>query len=135
MNLEGSNMVSVIIGTGINVNQEELSEDIVGIATSLKKESGKIQCREDIIAAICELFESYYDEFLENKDLSFMVEEYNHRLISVGRRVNVLDPKGEFEGEALGINMQGELLVRTDKEEVVQIYAGEVSVRGIYGYV
>ena len=135
MNLDGSNIASVIIGTGINVNQEEFPMDIIGLATSLKRESKELQCREKIIAVVCEKFEFYYDKFVKCKDLSFMAEEYNNRLISVGRRVNVLDPKGEFAGEALGINLRGELMVRTEKEEVVHVYAGEVSVRGIYGYV
>ena len=47
----------------------------------------------------------------------------------------MLEPKGEFEGTALGINDFGELLVKTRDKEVVTVYAGEVSVRGIYGYV
>ena len=48
----------------------------------------------------------------------------------------MLDPKGAYEGTARGINENGELLVeRKSDGELVQVYAGEVSVRGIYGYV
>ena len=37
---------------------------------------------------------------------------------------------------ARGINEKGELLVeRLSDGAIVQVYAGEVSVRGIYGYV
>ena len=64
-----------------------------------------------------------------------IMEEYNRRLISRGRQVRVLDPKGEFSAEALGINAAGELLVKKEDGSIVNVYAGEVSVRGIYGYV
>lgn len=135
MNLEGSKIASVIIGTGINVNQEIFPEDICAIATSLKKETGMVQCREKLIGILCSKFEAYYEQFLKTKDLSCFIEEYNARLISAGRSVRVLDPKGEFVGEALGINAKGELLVKKENGDVCSVYAGEVSVRGIYGYV
>ena len=135
MNLNGSEIASVIIGTGINVNQESFPEEIREIATSLKKESGEEQCREKLVGVLCKKFEQYYEQFLTTKDLSGIVEEYNARLVSAGRSVRVLDPKGEYTGEAMGINAQGELQVRQDNGNVINVYAGEVSVRGIYGYV
>ena len=135
MNMEGSKISSIIVGTGINVNQDCFPEEISEIATSLKKESGKVQSRENLIKRICELFEEYFEIFMASKDLSGIVEEYNLRLISAGRMVKVLDPKEEFTGEACGINALGEFLVKKESGEVVKVYAGEVSVRGIYGYV
>ena len=51
------------------------------------------------------------------------------------KKVRVLDPKGEYEGIARSINEKGELLVEKEDGEIVAVYAGEVSVRGIYGYV
>ena len=135
MNMEGMKISSIIVGTGINVNQDSFPEDISDIATSLKIESGKIQSRENLVKRICELFEIYFEMFMESKDLSAILKEYNLRLISKGRMVKVLDPKEEFMGEALGINACGELLVKKESGEVVNVYAGEVSVRGIYGYV
>lgn len=135
MNLEMTEISSIIVGTGINVNQECFPEDISEIATSLKIEKKRTQSRADLIERICELFEEYYEIFMETKDLSGVLEEYNSHLISMGRMVKVLDPKGEFTGEALGINSRGELLVKKETGETVNVYAGEVSVRGIYGYV
>ena len=135
MNLEMTEISSIIIGTGINVNQDSFPEEISEIATSLKIEKKRSQSRADLIERVCELFEEYFECFMETKDLSEFLEEYNSHLISMGRNVKVLDPKGEFTGEALGINAQGELLVKKENGEIVNVYAGEVSVRGIYGYV
>ena len=135
MNLEMMDISSIVIGTGINVNQEEFPQDISEIATSLKIEKKRSQSRADLIERICELFEEYFEKFMETKDLSAILEEYNSRLISQGRMVKVLDPKGEYCAEALGINELGELQVQRTNGEIVNVYAGEVSVRGIYGYV
>ena len=135
MNLEMMEISSIIIGTGINVNQDSFPEEISEIATSLKIEKKRTQSRADLIEHICELFEEYFEKFMETKDLSGIMEEYNRCLISLGRQVRVLDPKGEFNGEALGINVAGELLVKKEDGSIVNVYAGEVSIRGIYGYV
>jgi len=51
------------------------------------------------------------------------------------KTVCVLDPKGEYRGKALGIDEEGCLLVEKENGEVVHVLSGEVSVRGIYGYV
>ena len=64
-----------------------------------------------------------------------MMTEYNEWLVSLDKEVKVLDPKGEFTGISQGINEKGELLVALPDGSVTAIYAGEVSVRGLYGYV
>ena len=84
---------------------------------------------------IAEAFEDYYECFLQTKDLSYLMTKYNEWLVSRRKEVRVLDPKGEFTGISKGINEKGELLVELPNGEVTAIYAGEVSVRGLYGYV
>ena len=135
MHLDKTKISSIIIGCGINVNQDCFPKEIEEIATSLKMEMGQEQSRAKLIGRICELFEEYFEKFMDTKDLSGLAEEYNDFLISKGRQVKVLDPQGEFTGEALGVNVRGELLVKKADGETVKVYAGEVSVRGIYGYV
>ena len=135
MNLDNAKISSIIIGCGINVNQDDFPEDIAEIATSLKLETGESFRRVELIASICRYFETYFEQFMDMKDLSGIIEEYNAHLISRGRIVKVLDPKDEFMGEAVGINTLGELLVKRADGKIVNVYAGEVSVRGIYGYV
>lgn len=129
----------IVVGTGINVHQTEFPREIAQTATSLDLElqqaGMKIQIsRAELLGAILEQFEHYYEIYLKTQDLSALVEEYNAMLVNCGRGVRVLDPQGEFEGVALGINARGELLVERDGE-TVKISSGEVSVRGIYGYV
>lgn len=125
----------VIIGVGINVNQMIFDGDGLSYATSLQKETGICKDRKELLNEVLEQFWQLYPEFCLTGSLQTMVEAYQARLANLGREVRVLDPKGEYQGTALGINAQGELLVQKPDGTEVTVYAGEVSVRGLYGYV
>ena len=80
-------------------------------------------------------FELYYKKFLETLDLSLLKEEYDSRLINLGRQVTVLAPSGSDSGICRGIDREGELLVDLADGQQKRVSSGEVSVRGVYGYV
>lgn len=125
----------VIVGMGINTNMEEFPREVAEKATSVLLESGKPVRRSQLIAAVLEAFERYYDIFLSQGDLSGLISVYNNNMVNAGKEVCVLDPKGAYKGKALGITEKGELLVKTPEGEVKHVVSGEVSVRGVYGYV
>lgn len=125
----------VVIGTGINVNVKEFPEELQKTATSLALELGHETGRAELIAACMEYFERYYEKFMQTGDLSLLMKEYNELLLNRDRKVRVLEPGREYTGTALGINENGELLVVKEDGSRTAVYAGEVSVRGIYGYV
>lgn len=125
----------VVVGIGINVNMEEVPEDVSEMAVSLLMETGKRVRRSQLISAIMEAFEQYYKEFITQGDLSGLIDVYNKHMANAGREVRILDTAGEYTGRALGINEKGELLVEMQGGEVRHVISGEVSVRGIYGYV
>lgn len=128
----------IFTGIGINVNQTEFPEEIRDMATSLKLESekkGENFSRSALIASCMKWFEHYYEEFLLQGDFSKLKEEYEGMLANLGREVVVLDPAGEYSGICRGIDETGRLLVELPGREVRAVLSGEVSVRGIYGYV
>ena len=125
----------VVVGVGINCNQETFPEELREKATSLKLESGQEIQRATVIAAVMESFEKYYQIFEKTEDLSGFLDEYNELLVNREREVLVLEPGQEYEAYALGINSSGELIVKTADGQRREIFAGEVSVRGVYGYV
>lgn len=135
MSAETGYIQYVVIGTGINVNITDFPEEIKNTATSLYLEKKETVLRAPIIAKTMEYFEAYYEKFIRTKDLSLLLEDYHKRLVNKDEVVKVLDPQGEFEGIARGIDEKGQLLVEKKDGGIVPVYAGEVSVRGVYGYI
>lgn len=135
MQLQDTEIDYVVVGVGINVNTSRFPEELKDTATSLYLESGRVFDRKRIIESVVGHFEKAYQQFLETQDLSFFREAYNAMLVNVDKEVRVLEPGNEYIAYAQGINSEGELLVRTEDGEEKRIYAGEVSVRGIYGYI
>lgn len=125
----------VVVGIGINVNTESFPEDISKVASSIRMETGKRINRSSLIAAFGEAFEEYYELFLKTQDMSLLKEEYNSHLANLNNKVKIMDASGEYTGTSQGINNQGELLVTDDNGILHVVRSGEVSVRGVYGYV
>lgn len=125
----------LVIGAGFNVNTQEFPEEIKDAATSISQALGHKISRSECIQYVLEAFEECYESFLEKGDLSGLLKEYNENLINLDREVKVLDPKGGYTGISRGINEKGELLVERPDGSMEEVFAGEVSVRGVYGYV
>lgn len=135
MQMEADKIKYVIVGVGINVNQMTFDEAGLDYASSLQKETGMCKDRKELLETVVERFEALYQAFCEAGSLQYMKNAYEERLANRGKDVRVLDPKGEYSGIALGINDQGELLVCREDGSQEAVYAGEVSVRGLLGYV
>lgn len=125
----------IIVGVGLNLGQQVFSGELKEKATSIFAETGNQLDRENVLSAIMDVFEENYARFLENKSLEFLMQDYNDLLVNRNRQVVVLDPAGEYEGYSQGINADGELQVIGADGTITSVFAGEVSVRGIYGYV
>ena len=134
MSVQFDHVNYIVVGIGINVSTECFPEEIQDIATSLRLETGKLISRAELIEAVWEYFEEDYERYLQTQDLRNLVKDYNARLVNMHQRVKVLDLKEPYEGNARGITPKGELIVDTwDSRK--RVSSGEVSVRGIYGYV
>lgn len=123
-----------VIGVGINIGQTAFTEDLRDKATSLSAEGVHVT-KNILLHEILNVFESAYETFLEAECLEPILEAYNAHLVNKNRNVRVLEPSGEYEGIAQGVTATGELLVEKEDKTVQKVYAGEVSVRGLYGYV
>lgn len=132
MGMEEGTISYVVIGVGINTGQMEVPKELEDKALFLN--IGQEQ-KEELMAVCMNLFEESYETFVKCGSLEFLKEEYEARLVNRGKTVCVLEPENEYKGRALGITDTGELLVEKETGEIVEIYSGEVSVRGVYGYV
>lgn len=134
LTLKGMEMDFVVIGIGINVTNQNFPEEIAQTASSILLETGITIDKQQMITDVWEAFSHYYKIFLQTQDFTILKEEYETYLINNNQQVRVLDPAGEYEGIAVGIGNKGELIVKTEAGEKL-VSSGEVSVRGIYGYV
>lgn len=136
MTMQAEYIDSVIIGTGINANMQEFSPELADKATSLRNELGRPVKRADIVVKILEIFEEKYQIFLRTQDLSGLIEDYHGYLLNRDKEVRVLQPGDEHTGVARGIDEMGNLIVeRSDNGQTEKVFAGEVSIRGLYSYV
>lgn len=131
----------VVTGIGINANTASFPEEIAGKATSVFQQTGKKIDRSELIAGMIRILCSDYKRFVEEQDLSSFVEQYNNVLVNRDKEVCVYygmveqaSPENTERGIARGIDCDGALLVEMDGR-VKRILSGEVSVRGVYGYV
>ena len=135
MSVERDYIHYVVVGVGINVGKQKFAPEIAKTAATLEELRGGRISRAELVANVMKRFEAYYESFEEAGSLLPLQEKYNSMLINRNREVCVLEPKGDYKGVARGINEKGELLVELEDGRMQEVYAGEVSVRGIYGYV
>ncbi len=140
LSAKDNHVENVVVGIGVNVHNRDFPEEIKHMAISVdqameaaKKDVSKVHCKE-LTEKIWDCFLIHYREFLKSEDLTEILKYYNEHLINKDRMVQVLDPLGAYEAVAKEMTSTGELLVEKDGQ-LIKVDSGEVSVRGIYGYV
>jgi BirA family biotin operon repressor/biotin-[acetyl-CoA-carboxylase] ligase len=126
-----------VVGIGVNVNNEAGSfpHELVDTAGSLRMATGVYTDRMLLASSILDLFEDLYLKYCNNGG-SGLVEEYRKASLTIGRMVRVSTPAGDFfEGKAEDFEEDGSLLVRLDDGSVKKVYSGDVSLRGVAGYI
>lgn len=135
MGAEMGEISYVIIGVGFNLNRTEFEEDIASMATSIRKETGERITRAAFLADCLAEFMKRFEIFLREGNLRPFVKEYDSHLINVGKEVKIISRQGTRIRTALGINEKGELRIQDELGREETVFTGEVSVRGLYGYV
>ena len=123
----------VVTGIGINVNIESFEGTLSEKATSVFIETGKTQKRAAIVQAVLLEFETLYTQFL-NGGFDAVREEYKQNCVTLGKEVVIIKKQESMQAEAVDIGSYGELIIKKDGK-LLPVNSGEVSVRGIYGYV
>lgn len=134
MRMEETSIRDVTIGIGLNVNMPHVPEEVEKSATTLRQALGYTVNRAALVMRCWKYFEEDYSSFTAAASFAPLRSVYEKALVNVGRRVRVLDPKGEYTGLALGVADDGELIVQVDgSREKRLIGSGEISVRGVMG--
>lgn len=123
-----------ILGIGINVNSNDFTGELETKAGSLCSETEKQFPREEIITKVIEELNIYYPEYMQD-GFSPFIEEYESLCLNIGRQVRLIDGNTERTGFCEGVTNTGELIIKDKNGEKYSVSAGEVSVRGLYGYI
>ena len=131
------NMINyVVMGIGINVNLDkvDIPEELQHKATSLKIATKEEINRRTLLASILNHFEELYNGF-KSGDIFSTIEICRENSVLLGEEVRIIKGKEIRIGKALDINSEGELVVQFEDNVVENIFSGEVSLRGLDGYV
>lgn len=133
MSADAGKINYVVCGIGINVSNAVFDGELADKATSLLIESGRKYDKNVLLANVLNEFEHCYTNFLDG-GLCGILDEYRQNCITIGREVKVIYKKESVPGKAIDISGNGSLIVET-KDGIIEVTSGDVSVRGIYGYV
>ncbi len=133
LSLSSSGVDYAVIGVGINCNQdpEEVPEELRKIAGSLAMAGGKKVDREALAAECIRAISTLQNSLIPNR-LALM-ERYRKDCVTLGKEVLVQKGEQQRRGKAVDIDDWGALLVDFGNGPET-VLAGEVSVRGMYGY-
>lgn len=124
----------VVIGVGINISQreEDFSPELRTVATSLSQQLGRPVDRERVAEEVVRALDRMYCCFPREKQQ--YLEKYRKDCLTTGKQVQLITPAAVREAFACGVDDEFRLLVTLPDGSTETVAAGEVSVRGMYGY-
>lgn len=124
-----------IIGIGINCCQTEddFPDEIRGFAGSLAMVCGRSVDPAAVAAALVEALYDMSAQLLSRK--ADIMARYSENCVTVGQDISILRSDEVRHGHAVGVDGEGALLVRFPDGSTEAVNSGEVSIRGMYGYI
>jgi BirA family biotin operon repressor/biotin-[acetyl-CoA-carboxylase] ligase len=117
---------TMIVGVGLNANQESLPDDIADRATSLRIASGRIQSRIEILLEFFEEFENIYLDF-ERKGPRGIIDQWTRfSSFANGRKIEIHDGVRKISGITCGLNPLGALRIEQKGGRIEEVYSGDV---------
>ncbi|MWV44684.1 biotin--[acetyl-CoA-carboxylase] ligase [Paenibacillus sp. HJL G12] len=116
------------IGISVNLDAEDYPEELAGIATSLKIESGESIDRTALIAAVLEEFEILY-QLYQQEGFGPIATLWEALSVTLGKPVTVNTARGTVMGIAEKLDDSGALLVATGEGTHVPIFSGDVELK------
>lgn len=124
-----------IVGIGINCRQKQADfpPELQDKAISLEAAIGHSVNMAELTAEMAVMLWKMSQTLLDGK--REMLCRYRGDCITLGQDVSVISSDGILHGVALDIDEDGALVVQFPNRGIEHVNAGEVSVRGMYGYI
>jgi BirA family biotin operon repressor/biotin-[acetyl-CoA-carboxylase] ligase len=117
---------ALVVGIGINVAWPDgFPDELAATAASLDLLGARVE-REELAAAILTRFDDIGELAFSAVACESLVRAYRDRCATIGRRVRVELPAGELVGEALDVDLSGELVVADDDGRHHTVSVGDV---------
>ncbi len=117
----------LVLGIGVNVNQDEFPDELGGIALSLKQERREEISRLSLLQDILRRLDNYYLS-LRKGEFEALANRWRRFSATLGKQIRVSLPGEIVEGQAIEIDADGALLLRLDSGFVKRLVGGEVSI-------
>src|SRR6266851_3320983 len=127
MHAEPGQIRFVIVGIGLNVNQEKFPAELAGSATSLRVASGHTQSRPELLVRLLREFESDYNRLVREGVAGVVARFEAVSSYARGRRVRVTNGTESYLGTTAGLAPEGLLQITRDDGKVVTVIAGDVA--------
>lgn len=127
----------VVLGMGVNANLDpsDFNEDISLKATSLKIETGHSIDRKLFISSILNEFEKLYEEFSKYNTVNKSLEICKKQSAVLGKNIKIISGGSISYAKAVDIQKSGELKVEYPDGSTDDLISGEISIRGLNGYI
>jgi len=124
----------VVVGIGINCNQqtEDFPPELQEVAISLSQSLGKAVDRAAVTAELIRQVQLAADGFLDAP--SRWMADYARHCLTIGKDVQLIRGDTIRYAHVDGMDENGALLVTLTDGTKETVFTGEVSVRGLYGY-
>jgi BirA family biotin operon repressor/biotin-[acetyl-CoA-carboxylase] ligase len=116
----------LVIGVGMNVNQEKFPTDLCQTATSLKIECGREFDRASLIR---DFFERLERGYLQSEKSGFegILRKWKMKCRTFGKEISVEQSGKILKGKAIDLSADGALLIE-DHDRLTRVFAGDVRV-------
>lgn len=121
---DGDKLLGVILGMGVNV-RNQFEGELVDIATSIEAELAQSVDRVDLIVYLLKRVE-FWSKKLGTDEL---VQTWKSRLNTLGQSVLVEGVNQRIVGQAVDVETNGTLLIKTADGSIHPVMAGDVSLR------
>ena len=119
----------VVVGVGLNVNQNKFSKEIKKIATSLKIISKKFFHQKFFCKNILDEFFSLSEKFYNKNDFAKIIKIWKKYCDTIGKDVSIVTKTKISNGKAIGVDEDCNLLLRLKNNKTIKVVEGDVSVR------
>lgn len=124
-----------VVGIGVNCCQSvnDFPPELRDTAASIAMVTGRTPSREKIAASMLDGLHRMDSELFSRKDA--IMAGYRRDCVTIGQEVSVVKGGSVRHGKALDVNDDGALIVEFSRGHLESVSSGEVSVRGMYGYI